>query len=387
MNKRSPKTPLAGWRSQPNADGGLPVKLEPSMFFILLFIVALGIAYLLPPKEAAQICGSSSYWAVLVTFLLVFPAVFLAQALQKHFPDHNILAASKETFGNYLGACLNLFFLALLIGNAIAIIRDTAELVSTYLLDTTPNWAVIGLFLLCSGFIASHGLTGISRLAGFVFIPTLTLRILLQFLALQDLKVTHLLPLFSASPIDYLKGGLTLTTAFGPLLVGLFFIYPLLAKPKKMTSIALGLIGGQTVILFFTMIIVIGVFGAVNVQTYIWPIFEVDRRIDIPLLVFNQVGLLFLIVWFTMFLVGFSFYLYVFASSMKQQFEKLNYLWCLIGILVLIQAGGMLIPNLWVDLWILRIIRHNALYLIYGYPLLIWVGTLVRGLGRKRNGK
>jgi spore germination protein (amino acid permease) len=376
MNKRSPK---AAYES---THGALPVKLSPSMFFILLFITALGVAYLLPPKAAAKICGPSSYWAVLVSFSLVLPVIFLTRFLQKSFPDQNILAASKEIFGKYCGTFLNLLFLAFLMVQAVVIIRDTAELVSTYLLDTTPNWAVTGLFLLCTGFIAYNGLAGISRLAGFVFIPAVIFRILLQLLAVQGLKVTHLLPLFSASPIDYLKGGLALTTSFGPLLVGLFFIYPLLSKPQKLKAITLGLMGGQTAFLFLSTIIVIGVFGAANVQTYIWPVFEVDRRIDIPFLVFSQVGLLFLIVWLTMFLIGFAFYLYLFASSIQQQFQKLKYVGCLIGILMVIQAGTMAIPSLYMDMWILRIIRQNTIYMIYGYPLLICAGTLIRRVGK-----
>ena len=368
-----------------DAAAGWPVRLSPLMFFVVLCVTGLGIAYLLPPKGVAKICGPSTYWAALVSCILVAPLVFIADALRKRFPDHNILAAAKETFGNIPGAAFNLLYLSLLIGQAMVIIRDTAELASTYLLDTTPNWAVTALLLLCAGYMARYGLAGISRLAGFVFVPTLLFRIVLQLLAFQGLKASHLLPLFGARPLAYLNGGFSLTTSFGPMLVGLLFIYPLLAKPPQLKGLTLSLIGFQTVILFLTVLIVIGVFGAVNVQSYIWPVFEADRRIDIPLLAFNQVGLLFLIVWLTMFLIGFAFYLYLFASSLHLQFPRVQYLWLLVGVTAVIQAGATLIPNLFVDLWILRLIRQNALYMIYGYPVLILLTALLRGKGDKRH--
>jgi hypothetical protein len=86
-------------------------------------------------------------------------------------------------------------------------------------------------FLAGVGYIAYDGLFSISRLAGFLVIPAVSFRVIMQLLALQGLNTTQLLPVFSASIPDYLKAGLSMVSLFNPL-IGILVIYPLLKKPK-----------------------------------------------------------------------------------------------------------------------------------------------------------
>jgi spore germination protein KB len=363
--------------------GGLRVKLSPMMLFILLFVSAMGLSYLIPYQEAAKACGPSVYLAVLVALLLVAPFIFLIAGLQQRFPEENLLGAAAATYGRVGGTLLNLLFLAALVFQIIFGVRNTAELIITYSLSKTPLGAVIALILICSGFFVKDGLVGVSRLAGFVFIPVLLFRILIMLFSLPGIEPSHLLPLISARPLDYLQGGLSLALFFGPASTGLLFIYPLLSKPAKLKSVTGCLLTALALLVFFSVMLVTGIFGDTGLQSYIWPVFEAIRLTDISFLALDQVGLIFLIVWFTAFLTGLALVLYLSGSGLKQQFKNLDYRWCLGGNILVVAAGAVLIPNLFYDLRVFMMISKGVLAFIYLYPLLVYVGALIRGVGVK----
>lgn len=354
------------------------------MTFAVLLVIGIGIAYLIPPYEAVKFCGPSGYLAVPASALLIVPLILLLIALERRFPHDNLLIAAEKVFGKFLGKVGNLLFLFLLIGYIIFGTRNAAELISTYLLDATPNWAVICLILTSSGLLAFNGLVGVSRLAGFIFIPTIAFRLLMLLVATQGLEWDHLLPVFSAQPLDYLKAGSTLVVIYAPWLISLFFIYPLLSKPQKLKPICFGLLGVQALLLFLSVAIMIGVFGVRGVPSYTWPVYEAVRRIDIPLLALNQIGLLFLIVWFTLFLTALAFFLYIYASSLRLIFQSYDYRWWLLGICLLTGAGAIIIPDLFVDVQILTYLRLYALIILYAYPFLVYLGALLGKKGVRR---
>lgn len=357
------------------------VKLSPLMFFAVLFVTALGMAYLFPPYQAAKYIGPGAYLAVIGSSLLMLPFVILLPAIQRRFPEKNLLGAAAEIFGSYIGTGLNIVFLTALVFITIFFVRNTLELITTYTLSRTPRWAVLALMMTTAGFLAKDGLVRVSRLAGFVFFPVVFLRLLMLFLAFQGLKAAHLLPVISAGPMAYLRGSLPMMSVYIPWVVGVVFIYPLLSKPSQFPRIIGGLLAGQASIAFLSVLIMIGVFGTLGVQSYTWPVFEAVRRIDIPILTFQQFGLFFLIAWFTMFLVGFSFILAIFSLGLKQQFDKLHYRWSLLIIVVLMMAGVLGIPNLFVNVEIFAKIRECSVCLIYIYPLLIYIASLFKGKG------
>ena len=184
----------------------------------------------------------------------------------------------------------------------------------------------------------------------------------------QEIKLSHLLPVISAQPLDYLKGAVYLSAANIPWVIGLLLIYPLLSKPDKLKLISGGVLASHTLVLFINIFLMIGIFGSTGIQTYLWPVIEANCRESMPLLVLDQMGLLFLIVLFTMFLSGLSFIFYLIGSGLQQQFQKLDYRWCLGGVVLVAWIGTILIPNLIYDDQVIKIFRRFSLVNIYAYP-------------------
>lgn len=355
------------------------VKISPSIFFALLLVALSGADFLSLPHDAAKTCGASGYWGVLVAGIYAMVFILLITFIKRRFPNQNILETSTAVLGKPLGAFSNLIFLAIFFSWLIIGVRDASELVLTYLLVRTPLWIVQIFFLTCFGYIAVNGLSAVIRMASFIALPTFLFRFLMTAVGFQDFALSHILPFFSAKPLEYLHVGLILANAFVPLGT-ILLIYPQITKGKKLVPVILGATGVAIFLFFTTVIGTIGVFGAPLTERFTWPNLVLVHRISIPYLVLEQVGLLFLIVWLTLFLITGSFYFSVIAGGLKQQFPKLNFGWTVIGVLVLVGGIGLIIPNGAVVNWIFDLVRHWIFLPVAVYPLLIYLVAMIRGI-------
>lgn len=362
---------------------GDQVRLSPAMFFITLLTTLFGLVYVVPPWDSVKLCGPSTYWAVLVAFIFMLPFWLVLTALNRRFPGQNIFQVTLMVFGGVVGRIINLLYLGFFLCHYGLLMRGAIELIAVYFLDQTPFWALLILIFTGVAYIAYDGLFSISRIAGFVVIPAVLLRVVMQLFALQDMSATQLLPLVTASLTDYLKAGFSMVSPFNPL-IGLLVIYPLLNKPRQLGKITLGLLSCNALLLLLTVITTVGVFGAPVIATLDWPLFEVVRRVNLTFIGLDQAGLLFVIVWLTLFLVGAAFIFYLIGTGVQQQFRRVEYRWAIFGVLVFVIMEGLLIPDYFYTNEIFYKLRPPAIIAISGYPILVYCGALLRGIrGRK----
>jgi hypothetical protein len=117
-------------------------------------------------------------------------------------------------------------------------------------------------------------------------------------LAFQQFSVSHLLPLVTTTPVKYLQGGLLLVNGFMPVVTILLFSH-LIEQPRKLSATVLGAAGSASLLFLLELLGTIGVFGATFLQRFTWSNLALVQRINIPYLVLEQIGPLFLVVWLT----------------------------------------------------------------------------------------
>ncbi len=353
--------------------------LSPAMFFILLLVTLTGLDFLVAPFDVAKACGPSGYWAVVGALFLLLPVIWLIILFKRRFPEENLFQAAPRVIGQPFALIGNLIFLSSFLSWLVVMIPNTTFLLSTYLFDRTPLLVILISLLAAIGYIAINGLKAVSRMAAFVFIPTLAFNLIMKLLSFGGIEVTHLLPLVSDKPIGYLFGALTILNLFVPL-GAIFLIYPLLKKPGKLGMITLGVAVSQLILILLGVITTIGTFGASVTTRFLWPNLASTHRLSIPYLILEQVGLLFIIIWLTMFIIGTSFFFYIIASGLKEHFPVLNYRFTTIASLILVGAGGfILFPNIYRLNSVFIGLRQIAIIPVIVYPLLVYLIALLRG--------
>lgn len=352
---------------------------SPVNFFAILLVILLGLDFLDFPYEATKTCGPNGYWPLLVAFCLAaLPLILLLNLMHRRFPNQDLTAAAIQVLGKPMGLAGNLVFLSCFVIWLILAIRDSSELVLAYFLNRTPVWAVIGLFLTGVGYVAINGLAPVLRLAAFVLIPTVLFRFTMQIFALQGLKSTYLLPLFARPLLDYLGGGMIMANVFLPI-AAVFLIHPLVKKPGKLGIPALSAVFIAALSFLLGLLGAIGSFGAELVPRFAWSEFATIQQINIPFLVLEQVGLIFLVIWIVMFFVATSFYFSAVARSLGQQFPAFNYRWTVVVLLCLVMTGTLLFPDAITAHTMFTIFRRWLMLPVFVYPFIVYLTALLRG--------
>lgn len=349
------------------------------MFFILLLTTLSGLDFLVTPYDVAKTSGPSAYWAVLLSLILILPLIGLITLFKNRFPDEDLFQVASRVFGKPLALLGNLSFLGIFLIWLVTVVPNACYLISTYLLDRTPVIAIEITLLAAVGYIAVAGLKAVCRMAAFIFIPTIVFRLFMQLISLQNVTTSFLQPVFSMHPLGYLNGGIVTLSNFIPLSTA-FLIYPLLKKPGKLSTVLLGAAASGTLLLFLSVVGSIGIFSAPVCQRFIWPNLEAVHSLSIPYLVMEQFGLLFIIVWLTMFLIAVSYYFVILAGGLTQQFPVLNFHYTIIGLLVLTGISGLMVfPNTYWLNTVFTSIRHYGIGPVVIYPFIVYVVALFRG--------
>jgi hypothetical protein len=200
----------------------------------------------------------------------------------------------------------------------------------------------------------------------------------MQIFALQGLKNTYLLPLFARPPLDYLGGGVIMANVFLPI-TATFLIYPLVKKTDKLTMPSLCAIFFAALSFLLGILGAIGSFSAELVPRFAWSEFATIQQINIPFLVLEQVGLIFLVIWITMFFTSTSFYFSAVARSLRQQFPAFNYRWTVAVLLILVMAGTMLFPDAITAHTMFTLFRRWLMLPVFVYPWAVYLIALLRG--------
>ncbi len=313
--------------------------------FAILLVAILGLDFLDIPFDPGKTCGPSGYWAVPVMFVLVaLPLVLLVCLMQRRFPGQNIISVAGQVLGRKLAIIGNIVFIGTYVFWLVLAIRDACDLTQIYFLSRTPLWAIMLFFITGVGYIAINGLAPAFRLMAFVLIPSVIIRFLMQILAMQGLKFSYLLPVFSAAPLDYLRGGMELASFYIPVTT-VFLISPLIKNTKRIPAATLWAVIIATISAFLGVFGALGVLGHELTIRFNWSEFSQIRLINIPLLVLEQVGLLFQIVWMTMFFAATCYYFAIAAGGLRQQFPKINYRLGVAGLLILVGSTGLIFPD------------------------------------------
>lgn len=359
-------------------------KLTPGTFFATILVLFLGFDSLTIPEVATKICGPSGYWTPFITVIMLIPLFWLIFWVQRRFPESNLFEVSFPALGKPMAILGNLIFLSTFYGWLILAIRDSMDLVQVYLLNRTPLWTLVLIFLAGAGYIAINGLSAATRLAAFIAIPTIISRTGLKVLSLYSMTATYIQPVFSARPWDYLHGGAALIYNFLPLAT-IFLIYPLLIKAKSFRKLVIGATGGATLFFFLAIISTIGIFGVKFTLQYIWPNLAAVTQINFPFLVLEQVGLLFLIIWLTMFFAAVAFYLVIIGDGIKAQFPGMNYNLISVGLLIAVGIGSMLFPNSIAVHQAFKNWRQALALIALLYPFIVYFVAILKGVGGKKH--
>lgn len=204
------------------------ITLSQAVFTLILFIfgssVVLGVS-----GEA----GQDAWVSVVLAGVMMIPLMLMYARIMRLFPETDFFDILETLFGKVLGK----FFILLITFYAIhlcaLVMRDFTEFLQIVSMPETPQLPMMAVLISLTAYLAMSGIKTLGKWS-MVMLPIVLLTVLLTIvLALVDLDITHLQPMFEAKLMKVVKGAYyTLTFPFAETVLFLC----LAGAVKKQTS-------------------------------------------------------------------------------------------------------------------------------------------------------
>jgi len=348
--------------------------LGPGLLFAVLFSSLLGIGNQQLPYLAAKYGGASGYLGLLGAFGL---GIFMSKAavdLQKRFPEKSLVEYAPLILGRVLGKLSGFLYLSFLLFLLVWSLRSAAEAINLYYLQRTPIWIIALLLVLAVTYLTLRGAQGVAKTAAFILPLAFFFTVLTLIMSFQNFSYDRIAPVYHLHT-GTLVAASHLFYAFFPLAL-VFSFLPYLTVPGKGMSVILRAAGTVAVIFFFFIVACIGMYGALGVVRYGWPITELSRTIHIPYLL-ESFGLFYSVTWLSQIYIGAGACFFALAQGLTQLFSCWHYKWFMlvlwpIIIALVILPDGVIQVRQFFDYF-----RLFGFVILLAIPVLLWLTAKV----------
>ena len=256
-------------------------KISTRQLQILTIIEIFGTGVIMLPRKAAEFAGQDAWLAIAAGTAMAVCAVYLMTGAGRLYPHDSFVSAASRLLNKPMGKFIGVLFICKLLFNCAFELRVFGGIVRQTLLPHTPFTVISFSMIAVSAYAASKGYEARARIAQILF-PLVFVPITFVFLlALLDVDLTNLLPVFTVRPDKLAIGSVRAVTAFSGLEL-LLLVTPYAVRPL---SVRKGMIQVVLVIgafMIFITSVTIAKFGPREVTGQLWPILEMMDLIDLP---------------------------------------------------------------------------------------------------------
>lgn len=356
-------------------------KISKNQVTWLIFAIApVGLTSL--PRDISQYTGQSGWITIIVASILILAVMSMLILLAKRYPGQSILIIFKKVAGKWFGSFLFLILtLYMVIGTGISI-RILVDGVITHVLLNTPHGVLIFILILSALYPVIKGVETITRFNEILQPLILITFLFICLLAIKDVDFSEFKPIIS---LDFkpVKGLLLSSYPFFYVLSLLFF-FPYIKNYealKKGLYLGIGWVGFEALVLF---LMVVGLFGTVELQYIQYPSIELARIIEFPL--FERMEILFLQFWivYSYSLIAVTFFAGIKGfQSLFSQSRK--WIWVVI-VSVIVFIIAILPNNLEMAAKVASIQNYiNLFFLFIFFPALLLINTVKKKVGKNES--
>ncbi|WP_167544664.1 GerAB/ArcD/ProY family transporter [Paenibacillus jilunlii] len=226
--------------------------ITKGQLFLFIIQAQIGVGILSLPSKLNETAKGGGGLSVLVAGAITQFAILLLWLLLKNFPGLNLFNICLKLGGPIIGSLLIIVYIGYFILLGSNIMLSAVEVLRRWMLQTTPRWAVLGLFSIMTLYLAREKLTVLARfytLASLLFIPLF----LFICYGLTQAHLENMLPLLEKGVWNIVKGAKDTTISmYGFELM--LIIYPLSEGTDKQKLLTVSL-ANLFVTLFYVFVV------------------------------------------------------------------------------------------------------------------------------------
>ncbi|MBD2845620.1 endospore germination permease [Paenibacillus sp. IB182496] len=347
---------------------------------VLAILFTVGSSVLIAPSSLAYEAREDAWIAALLALVVGLLAVGLYNGLARLFPSATLVGMARLSLGRWLGGAVSWLYLGYFFMLSALVLRNIGDFMTTQVLPKTPIQFIHIFFLLVVVAGIRNGLEPFARAAE-IFLPWVMLFFVTMVVLLPpEFHIENLQPVLGYGIKPVLRGTISLFSTPYTEVVLFLMIIPLVRKRDRSGKALLTgvLIGG--LMLAIIALLSILVLGADLATKQAFPSYSLAKKISIgdflERLEVVMAGIWFITIYFKL---GLCFYASTMilgeltgASDVKPFYLPLG--------LSLLALSIVIYPNF--AYFVTFASRVDFLYSLpfaLGFPLLFWIGWLIRG--------
>lgn len=333
---------------------------------------------LILPRTLSKSVQTPDIWiSMLLSGLVVIGIGIIVVNLSMRYPNKTVFEFTASITGiwvsNIYGLMIILYFLVL----SSLEIRVMADATDMYLLQDTPYWATVIVFLWCGLYLVTGGLSALLRLLTITLPFTLIIFIIGILLSSKLFEFNNLLPMFGDGIIPVLKGIQPAVLSYSGYEM-MLILTAYMTHPKESTKTIFWSISIVTLLCWFTMVMVVGCLSLSGITTRTFPTLDLLRSFEIEGLFFERFELLILIFWIVQIFVTFAIKYYFTSIGIQNLFrlrkvQPIHYM--LLPFIYLVST----VPKSLIEALVLGDILGNISAVLFGViPLMLLLIDVIR---------
>ncbi len=255
-------------------------RIDTTQAVMLMAAAVLPTAILTVPNFVIKLAGQDAWLSVAAATAAGLLVALLAANLCQLFPQKNLFSHSEELLGKVLGKIVCLLYIWWFLQANSLIINEFSSFLCIALLPNTPSTLFFVAVVAVAGYAVYGGLEVLARYTQLYLPLLLGLLFLVFLLTAKDIKISRILPVFEAEPLQVLKGAAVPLSWFGEIIL-LAVIAPSLEDKRKVRRVAVlaTLFNGASVAA--CVLVAVLVFGSEVAGNYIFPTYNAVRTVSI----------------------------------------------------------------------------------------------------------
>ncbi|MGQ0440496.1 GerAB/ArcD/ProY family transporter, partial [Bacillus sp. B-TM1] len=164
--------------------------------------------------------------------------------------------------GKWIGRLLSFLIIGYFLTTSAFQIRSMAEVISFFLLEGTPTWAIVMPFMWIGLYLIMGGINSIARMFEIIFPITVFIFLIISFMSIGIFEIDNLRPVLGLGIKPVLDGIKTTSLAYtGPEIMLILLVF-MEQRKKAVKAILVGI----SIPLIFYVITVVMVIGALSID-------------------------------------------------------------------------------------------------------------------------
>ena len=353
-------------------------RITTSQAVVIIVNYILGTGILTLPRASVEKVKTPDVWlSVILGGILAMISGVIMVKLSQQFPEKTFYQYSQDIVGKWIGRLLSFLIIGYFLTTSAFQIRSMAEVISFFLLEGTPTWAIVMPFMWIGLYLIMSGINSIARMFEIIFPITVFIFLIISFMSIGIFEIDNLRPVLGLGIKPVLDGIKTTSLAYtGPEIMLILLVF--MEQRKKAVKAILVGISIPLVFYVITVVMVIGALSIDGVVTRTWPTIDLMRSFEISGLIFERFESLLLVIWIMQIFATYTISYYAAALGLAQLFKKSihPFIFALIPIIYIIAMTSKNINDL---LKLGDMLGNAALFLFGLLPLLLLIITRLKG--------